>query len=474
MSLPTYEPAQVSQEDSVTAFELLYDTARIGWLSAELLHEVAAMLDPNPRAEIVSLGLRFILLQQSDFKGAVPPEDRANFFLAHVNNPSIPVVISNYDLFNCIPEGPQKTELLRAITARWPMPDCAWLTAVRRDVSDEIIFECMQMQLDPMRFSLEASRPFAESFLRHGAGRVIESAQHMSLDDWPDFILVDNNPKWHVVPEDKFGAIIEQCLERAPEVMFVPGTREDPDLEIKLTALRSGARQTRSYGLVELRRFLDLHKVRLLAIKAAGLLTTLEGLSVDQLLRLPVHTHEAIAKRGLPGSLEFLVRATLWHDMDEDVETEQLRLELFKSHFGLLKCTGEELLAVYRKVVFSLLLHAGESHPSAQTADRIHERFLRLLMQHGYLVGRTATQRSERRRSQTIMVSASTNFDSNDRRINLPDGRKVRVIQNERQTEYIPVETLVYVDLNTDAFAAKRVQARERIIFAKLLRVTER
>jgi hypothetical protein len=459
------ESVQYSEVRLLLSFELA-DKIYYGELTIDDLHQAVRMicndLTVNP-----SVGLTFILTNMESFEKVVPARQRAEFFRAHLDNPGIAAVLGNTRLFNSIPDEHQ-AQLAVDITLRQPMPDCKWISTVARATSDEAAFACIQAQLYTKRFSLEQSRPFVEDFLRNGAGKVLVQTGYLTAVEEPTYIMTDSNPIWSVVPQGKFGEIIEQCLRRVPWLLFQSGKFDEPSLTAKLTAIRPqwGVELGNPYRTSNLQRMLDFEVVDGIAARVAQLLTSLEDLPVETLLQLPLEAQQRLAERGLPGSLEFLVRATLWyHECDTKLQRQE-RLALFKDNFGRLKgISGNELLEMYRKLIGDLYFYPNEKE-LVEAAARINKRLLRQLFSHGYLIGRVVHKHSERHGLQSVLHSPVAEKDTSDQRVRV-NRRKVTIVQSNTQTDVFKPGALVYVDLNTDRWAAKRVETGETIIFGK-------
>lgn len=436
----------------------LRDAPFAGELTIELLHNA---INTVRASDGESVGMFYIQYHISAFKDAVPASQRVQFFAAHLDNPAIVQAILLTNIFDSFePEGLE--QLVRDITSRHPMPDCTWIRIVGSNhrVSDKVITECIKMQLDAKRFNVEQSRPFAESFLRHGSGsRMVESRAYLDYEGDPYLEFYDQSPAWCKVLDDDFADIIEACVRRAPEVMFMPGSYDNPELHQRLRAVRPGAVSRRGPYLSTVPECMMTHtNVRRLRHIAANNLRTLKDLSVDMLMGLPLAYQKDIIKRSLPGSLEFLVKATLHYDDNETDAEQRVRSSFFRDCYPKLEIDTTELIVTYRKVYYTIL-HALRDNSVYRVAMKIDRDLKQLLACHGCYIGKVTSEYSERHGRQTLIRTEI-------------NGRKVKIVQNGKQHERFSRDDLIYVDANTDPQFAKWLAEGRTLLFANFHHVS--
>lgn len=422
------------------------------------LHEaISALYEVN--GEIRSVGIEFLLYRLGILKEMVSPAERVAFFREHLPNPAISKVITSSQLFDTL-SGDEVDELVRTITERHAMPDCTWIRTVSgpgRGVSRQTVLEAVMAQLDESKFTLDESRPFAESFLRHGAGRVVTSNRYVDHFENPCEILLDTAPIWCQVPDDAFFGVVEACIRRAPEVMFMPPTTgEDSSLQHRLQALRPDPIHAQYMPYTFAQRgpqpMLTLSQVRELQHLAVANLKTLKGLDIEQLMELSFEQHKTIVKACLPGSLEFLVRATLHVDYYEEVDMQEARRSFFHSHIkGLSFDKPEDVLNAYQNVRHFIVQMMWVPEVD-RLARRVDGAFRQLLATQGYFVGNISREASKNHGVQTVMHVVY-------------DGKKYTIVQNNRQKRDFCDGDLVYVDLNTDPYIMKRFQSGAKLLF---------
>jgi hypothetical protein len=431
----------------------LHDAALDDELTIEQLHDAMRAVHSDDHR---SVGMSYIQYHISAFTSLVPANQRVQFFAEHLDNPDIVRVILLTNIFDSF-ESEGREQLVCDITSRYPMPDCTWIRTVGASgrISDEVVTECIKMQLNTNRFSVEQSRPFAESFLLHGSGsRMVLSQRHLDYEGDPYYEFYDQFPAWTRVSEKDFAEIIELCVRRAPEVMFMPGAYDHPELHLRLRAIRPGSGHQRGPYHTTAPEFMmtrcDVSRLRNIA---ANILCTLEGLSVEQLMELSLGYQKAILEQALPGSLEFLVRATLHDDFYDETEAQQRqRRSFFRDHYPKLTVSAEEAIAAYRKLYF-VIAQSLQDNDAYRTAMKIDRELKQLLTRHGYYLGKVTSERSDRHGWQTLIRT-----DVN--------GRKVKIIQNGKQHERFNRDDLVYVDRNTDLQLAKWLNEGRTLLFA--------
>lgn len=431
----------------------LHDASLGDELTIEQLHDAMRAVHTQDHK---SVGMSYIQYHISAFTSLVPADQRVQFFAEHLDNPDIVRAILLTNIFDSF-ESEGREQLVRDITSRYPMPDCTWIRTVGANgkVSEEVVTECIKMQLDANRFSVEQSRPFAESFLLHGSGsRMVLSQRHLDYEGDPYLEFYDQFPAWDRVPEKDFAEIIDLCVRRAPEVMFMPGAYDSPELQLRLRAIRPGSAYQRGpYHTTVPESMMTRSDVSRLRNIAACLLDTLEGLSVEQLMELTLSYQKHILERALPGSLEFLVRATLHNDFYDETEAQQrMRRSFFRDHYPKLTVSAAEAIVAYRKLYF-VIAQSLQDNDAYRVAMKIDRELKQLLTSHGYYLGKVTSERSDRHGWQTLIRTEV-------------NGRKVKVIQNGKQHERFNRDDVVYVDRNTDPQLAKWLDEGRTLLFA--------
>lgn len=460
MSQQPYQMTPVTTEDASLITHGLKTHAWRGTLTIELLDD-AIHHTYEVNGELRSVGIEYIWRNMTTFCDLVEEQARLPFFMAHLANPDVIRAISEANILSSIPEQ-DRGLLIVQITKHQPMHTIKWITAAMDcRVRPSSVAKGVLNQLQSPRLLMDDKRTFARHFLSHGAGWVSESHQFVDCDGKPLFEAMSYRAHWNYLPEDQLFDIIKEAVLWAPELIFTASELGRPNLQERFTAIRPGYDpDAYSYDVPGDKvppSFLDKHQVIRLRTMAAGNLTTLQGLSVDMLMELSEDVWLEIAKRSLPGSMEFLVRVSLHSSKAQ---------YCFANHFAAVKITGEELLRTYRVLYFELHdANVGERVEAIMVA--IDKQLIKLLASHGYYVGKIKRERSEKFGVQTL-VYAVHDADSGQPLLVNADGRPVKIIQSRGQRMSFVDGTIVYADRNTDPNLANRLSDRRHLVFAHL------
>lgn len=426
----TQSPYKLTEVDSAKGARHLRDLEGVAWddrLTAEWLHEAITIVVPGSNG--YSVGLRYIQFHRSEFQHLVPSADRYAFFMAHIENPHITLLLSDIDMLRCIPRD-QMEELVRAVTSRHSMQDDEWvLNAVHLGVDHEMVGKLIAAHILNPNFPVEAIRPFARVFLTKGAGRVRESDHFSDASEqhglWE---ASDRNAMWMLVPADLLYEVLEECAGRlVPELFFMQGTGDEPSVFELLGAVVPGQYRLakREFGP---KVFMSLNQRRHLRKLAAESLMSLSGLPLEALMGLPEQVRNHLAKRALPGSLEFLARVTL-----SSRETSRY----FERYASQVDPTRDELLAVYGNLMY-YLNEALRSNSRYPTAMQIDQKLKEILAVAGYVVGKVYHEWSQGRGNQTFVKAKCPNMT-----------RPVRFVQFVQQRVFFQDGDLAIIDIST-------------------------
>lgn len=457
MSQP-YQMTSENIEDVRRITVTLEDSACRGKLTVESLHD-AVRRTYVVHGELRSVGIEYIWRNLRIFCELVEEQLRRPFFMQHLKNPDVVRAIAESNILHSIPEC-DRGLLINAIAAAQPLRTIKWINAaIDCEVRPTSVAKAILAQLNSSKVLMDDKRTLARYILHYGAGWVSESNRFNDRAGKPLFEAMDHRAHWNFLPEDQFFEIIKECVLWAPELMFTTGELGRPNLQERFVAIRPGYDcDDHAYAIDEVPpRFLDKHQVTRLRVMAAGHLMSLEGLSVDMLMELPDDTWLEIAKRALPGSMEFLVRVSL-HSFKGQF--------CFANHFASVEITGEELLRTYRTLYSEL--HdpkVGERIEAIMIA--IDRQFIKMLAEHGYYVGKVRRERSAQYGEQTIVYSSYDAANGAPLLLNI-NGVPAKIIQSRGQRKFFEDGTIVYADRNTDPNLANRLSDKRLLVFGHL------
>jgi len=281
--------------------------------------------------------------------------DPAEFLIAHLDVDHFgEVLMVSSGIMEIVPEA-DRARVYQETFRRCGARNHTWVQkAIKLGVTREVIAGMLLEKLHGCTVDLDRSNWnfLQHDFLKYGSGRI---DRFDFRDERHSYGFEDSDTYWSVLTDEQLVEVVKIIIEKAPNLLF-----EDGGVNRDVNTRR------------KLRIRLDDSVLTPLLEEAAGKLTSLSHVSLDELLRLPVPVQMEVARR-TGGSIELVVRMALLMGTEEGES-------LLGEFDPLFEADGA--MGVFRQMWSTL-----STTENTVMADRIKRKLLRSAEAHGYLYG---------------------------------------------------------------------------------------